>query len=145
MNMGERAIVRVAICPEGDPPAFIPDQEGKMNHKLKVIVAVALLLLTGRALAQFDLDGDGILDGDDNCILIYNPVQTDVDDDSLGDLCDPNAFFSSQILKVIGNANKPNKGKVIFKGTVEDGSMADPGAGIRLAVHSYETLIAQSS
>jgi len=36
----------------------------------------------------FDLDDDGILDGDDNCPYIYNPDQEDADTDSVGDSCD---------------------------------------------------------
>lgn len=36
-----------------------------------------------------DLDGDGSLNGVDNCPQIANPLQDDLDGDSLGDLCDP--------------------------------------------------------
>lgn len=34
-----------------------------------------------------DMDKDGILDGGDNCPLIWNPDQVDSDDDGTGDLC----------------------------------------------------------
>ncbi len=33
-------------------------------------------------------DGDGVLDLDDNCLDIPNPMQTDTDSDGTGDLCD---------------------------------------------------------
>ena len=36
-----------------------------------------------------DTDGDGIVDGADNCPAIANPTQTNTDGDSQGDVCDP--------------------------------------------------------
>jgi hypothetical protein len=36
-----------------------------------------------------DTDGDGVLDGPDNCKLATNSDQTDSDSDGLGDICDP--------------------------------------------------------
>ena len=35
-----------------------------------------------------DFDGDGIIDGEDNCYMIVNPEQRDYDNDGKGDLCD---------------------------------------------------------
>jgi Domain of unknown function (DUF4962)/Concanavalin A-like lectin/glucanases superfamily len=40
------------------------------------------------ALAAFDQDLDGISDAGDNCPLLVNPAQSDIDGDELGDLCD---------------------------------------------------------
>ena len=38
--------------------------------------------------ASTDTDNDGVLDVDDNCSLVSNPLQSDIDLDGLGDLCD---------------------------------------------------------
>lgn len=35
-----------------------------------------------------DSDGDGVVDVDDNCPSVYNPDQTDTDQDEVGDHCD---------------------------------------------------------
>lgn len=42
---------------------------------------------TGEILA--DADGDGVDDGVDNCPSAFNPCQENVDNDALGDACDP--------------------------------------------------------
>src|SRR3954464_9645322 len=36
-----------------------------------------------------DADGDGVLDGADNCAGVYNVSQDDADSDLIGDACDP--------------------------------------------------------
>ncbi|MBN2040217.1 MAG: hypothetical protein JW864_09265 [Spirochaetes bacterium] len=35
-----------------------------------------------------DTDGDGITDDIDNCVYVYNPDQSDIDDDGTGDVCE---------------------------------------------------------
>ena len=35
-----------------------------------------------------DMDADGVMDDADNCVEDYNPNQSDVDQDGLGDICD---------------------------------------------------------
>ena len=35
-----------------------------------------------------DIDVDGVLDNIDNCPLNYNPLQEDVDNNGVGDVCD---------------------------------------------------------
>ncbi|SIS63337.1 Por secretion system C-terminal sorting domain-containing protein [Chryseobacterium joostei] len=42
-----------------------------------------------------DLDQDGILNSTDNCILKYNPSQSDEDSDGIGDSCDCSPSFAN--------------------------------------------------
>ena len=35
-----------------------------------------------------DADDDGTTNGIDNCVFVYNPDQSDVDNDGIGDVCD---------------------------------------------------------
>ena len=44
--------------------------------------------LTGPCTAT-DTDGDGVVDAIDNCALVPNPTQPDLDGDGMGDACDP--------------------------------------------------------
>jgi hypothetical protein len=48
-----------------------------------------------------DIDDDSILNGEDNCVDVYNPNQEDVDSDQIGDMCDP----CNDLVYVLGNAN----------------------------------------
>lgn len=49
-----------------------------------------------------DVDEDGVLDSDDNCIDISNPNQADIDFDGAGDACDP---CDNQNVYTFGNIN----------------------------------------
>ena len=48
-----------------------------------------------------DRDSDGILNLDDNCPDDANPGQEDIDDDQIGDACDP----CNGLVYVLGNVN----------------------------------------
>lgn len=57
-------------CPESNPGQEDRDLDGKGD------------------ICDSDIDGDGIENDDDNCLLNYNPSQLNSDDDELGDVCD---------------------------------------------------------
>lgn len=40
-----------------------------------------------------DSDGDGVPDSEDNCPMVPNPDQSDIDSDGVGDLCDPDFLY----------------------------------------------------
>lgn len=44
-----------------------------------------------------DSDGDGVPDNIDNCVNVSNPVQSDIDQDGIGDLCDPDQITSKNV------------------------------------------------
>ena len=43
----------------------------------------------GQYFSNVDIDGDGIVDGSDNCLEVANPDQANNDGDLFGDVCDP--------------------------------------------------------
>lgn len=62
------------------------------------IMLIAILAVGGYFMVQSlqteevvtdDIDGDGVVDDDDNCPEDANASQTDTDDDGIGDVCDP--------------------------------------------------------
>ncbi len=63
------------VVVDGSGNIFIADHR---NNRIRKVEA-----------AVVDTDGDGVNDGDDNCPLIANPGQEDLDDDGDGDDCDP--------------------------------------------------------
>ena len=48
-----------------------------------------------------DVDNDGILNNEDNCVEIYNPGQDDDDNDYIGNMCDP----CNNLIYILGNVN----------------------------------------
>lgn len=55
-----------------------------------------------------DLDGDGVLNADDNCPAVANPDQHDEDGDKLGDACDNCPHIANPDQLNIGEGNLPD-------------------------------------
>jgi Ca2+-binding RTX toxin-like protein len=100
-----------------------------------------------RTAAPPDADGDGVADSEDNCPVVSNASQADMDHDGLGDACDPDrdgdgvvdtvdsdggagtspAGFSD----VVQGKPNPTTGSVV-SGSVTVADVADPTRGVRI-------------
>jgi hypothetical protein len=60
-----------------------------------------------------DSDGDGIEDGLDNCPAINNNLQTDTDQDGLGDACDPQNFSDIYTYSIGGTVTGLSDGNTL--------------------------------
>ena len=88
--------------------------ESELSHaalRAKASVAGQELTYTAVPLGSglrvgIDRDRDSAFDADDNCPAIPNPLQTDTDNDSLGDECDPDSD-SDGMPDAVGNSIWP--------------------------------------
>lgn len=95
-------------------------------------VFASLLALASVGLAQSppDLDGDGIPDGEDTCLVAFNPDQTDTDADGIGDACDltpADAENNGRLILTPTTLNLKSKGRAVTT-WIELPSGVDPAA-----------------
>ncbi len=64
----------------------VTDSSGEVNSKVKADYIVV----------ETDTDGDRYGDSQDNCPTVYNPDQSDMDNDGIGDACDQNQDLVKQ-------------------------------------------------
>ena len=86
---GDRVFVASSIS--NDIGGFFLQRDGRMIRlNAKPVPAGDPLGEPGNGIVLFegDPDGDGLDIGPDDCPLVFDPAQTDRDEDDLGDLCD---------------------------------------------------------
>jgi len=72
---------------------FKKDARGQGIDVFRIVMAVVIVgaILGVLFLAMpHDREGDGVLDAMDNCPMVCNPSQMDIDGDGCGDACDAN-------------------------------------------------------
>jgi hypothetical protein len=107
-------------------------------------LCAALLMIVSPGLPQtlLDVDGDGVSDATDNCLMVLNTDQADADHDDFGDVCDLTPSGEADNGHVVinpGSLNVKSKGRVITT-FVELPAPVDP-ANIDIATLLLEGVI----
>ena len=72
------------LCLPGEPPSL----DDGVECTIDACDETARRVTHTEDPAMCDGDGDGVVDGEDNCPLVANPDQADLDGDGVGDLCE---------------------------------------------------------
>lgn len=101
---------------------------GKVPGQAGEDLFVTRLLAHCQGVSEPDGDGDGVVDGQDNCPLDANPGQEDTDQDGVGDVCDSDTEDPTVLIEVVeegaGVITLLAEGVI---GTLQEGASWTPG------------------
>ncbi|HOH77780.1 MAG TPA: thrombospondin type 3 repeat-containing protein [Myxococcota bacterium] len=102
LGVAYKGLANVAVDMTGKRAA---NREGETLIKLEVGLTHGLGVPPGDS--QPDFDEDGVPDSADNCQMVANPAQQDIDGDRFGDACDPDidndGFVGQNDIQAIGD------------------------------------------
>jgi hypothetical protein len=81
----------MALLRAQNPGLSLPQLRWLLTSTAKDVHTAGYDYRTGSGRISLDADGDGFNHDIDNCPLVSNPTQADIDDDGMGDVCDPDA------------------------------------------------------